>query len=169
MRSVDGEIVLGPVSEGPWAGLYRPLLGYWNRPAESSEVLVDAVLHTGDLGSLDERGHLRVVGRKNQVILRGGANVYPAEVERVLVEAPGVHACAVVGVPDARLGERVGAALEPGPGEEIDQAAVIEYCRSQLAGYKVPERMIVVDRLPRNQMGKVPRGDIVKMLEADPL
>jgi acyl-CoA synthetase (AMP-forming)/AMP-acid ligase II len=107
---------------------------------------------------------LRVVGRKSQIIIRGGANVYPAEVERVLVEAPGVGACAVVGVPDERLGERVGAAIEPAAGADVDLVKVLDHCRQSLAAYKVPERVVIVERLPRNQMGKVPTGEARQLL-----
>ncbi|HLI54980.1 MAG TPA: AMP-binding protein [Acidimicrobiales bacterium] len=159
-----GEIVLVPRRDGPWAGVYRPALGYWNRSERPAE---GRVLRTGDLGRL-EGGHLRVLGRKSTVIIRGGANVYPAEVERVLAEAPGVGASSVVGVADERLGERVGAALEPKAGEVLDVDSVLEHCRRNLAAYKVPERVVVVERLPRNQMGKVPRTEVVKLLEAVP-
>jgi acyl-CoA synthetase (AMP-forming)/AMP-acid ligase II len=144
--------------------MYRPMLGYWNKPVESEAALENGLLHTGDLGSVCASGHLRVVGRKSQVIIRGGANVYPAEVERVLVEAPGVRACAVVGVPDDRLGERVGAAVETVPGAVVDRDAIVAYCREQLAAYKVPERFVFLERLPRNQMGKVPSGEIRRLL-----
>jgi O-succinylbenzoic acid--CoA ligase len=163
---IDGELTLAAPTSGPWAGRYRPLLGYWNRPEASAEVLAGGVLHTGDLGSVEPGGHLRVVGRKSQIIIRGGANVYPAEVERVLVEAPGVGACAVVGVPDERLGERVGALVEPAAGVTVDLAAVLDFCRLSLASYKVPERLLVVEQLPRNQMGKVPAGEARRLLAA---
>jgi long-chain acyl-CoA synthetase len=162
---VDREIVLSPRLEGEWSGRYRPFLGYWNHPEASRQVLAGGRLHTGDLGVLEASGHLRVVGRKSQVIIRGGANVYPAEVERVLATAPGVHACAVAGLPDERLGERVGAAIEPSPGLTVDEAAVVAYCRQSLAAYKVPERFVIVDRLPRNQMGKVPTTAVVELFE----
>ncbi len=164
VSTLDDELVLSPVEQGPWAGAYRPMLGYWNKPAESESALANGLLHTGDLGSITPSGHLRVVGRKSQVIIRGGANVYPAEVERVLIEAPGVGACAVVGVPDDRLGERVGAAIETLPGVAVDRAAIEAYCRDQLAAYKVPERFVFLERLPRNQMGKVPSGEIRRLL-----
>jgi acyl-CoA synthetase (AMP-forming)/AMP-acid ligase II len=164
VQSVEGELVLSPTSHGPWANRYRPLLGYWNQPEATAAVLNDRVLRTGDLGKVEPDGQLRLVGRKSQVIIRGGANVYPAEVERVLVEAPGVGACAVIGVPDERLGERVAAAVEPRPGENVDKAAVMAFCRQALAGYKVPERLVVVERLPRNQMGKVPRTELLRLL-----
>ncbi len=158
-----GEIVLSPRSSGPWAGLYRPALGYWGGDRLAGG---DRTLHTGDLGVMEASGHLRVHGRRSTVIIRGGANVYPAEVERVLVEAPGVSACAVVGVPDERLGERVGAAVEAAAGGTVDIPSVLEFCRARLAGYKVPERMVVVERLPRNQMGKVPGPEVVRLLGA---
>ena len=159
-----GDITLSPTHTGPWAGAYRPSLGYWG--LDSSGAIEGRTLRTGDLGSLDPDGHLRVLGRRSTVILRGGANVYPAEVERVLADAPGVGASAVVGVADERLGERVGAALEPQAGEDIDLSVVQEHCRRNLAAYKVPERMVVVERLPRNQMGKVPRQDVIDLLNA---
>jgi long-chain acyl-CoA synthetase len=156
VRACDGEILLAPVASGPWAGVYRPALGYWGRPDASAEVIDGRTLRTGDLGQL-ENGHLRIVGRRSTLIVRGGANVYPAEVERVLAEAPGVGAAAVVGLPDERLGERVAAALEPArPGLRVEPQEVAAYCRAHLAGYKVPERWVVVERLPRNPMGKVP-------------
>jgi acyl-CoA synthetase (AMP-forming)/AMP-acid ligase II len=164
IESADGEITLRPASTGPLAGRFRPALGYWGRPEASSGVIEGRVLHTGDLGEMDPGGHLRVLGRKSTVIIRGGANVYPAEVERVLAEAPGVAASAVVGVPDERLGERVGAALERGREGDIDLEAVVAHCRANLAAYKVPERWLVVDRLPRNQMGKVPGPAVVALL-----
>ena len=98
------------------------------------------------------------------MIIRGGANVYPAEVERVLLEAPGVAACAVIGVADERLGERVVAVVELSPGAAIDADAVREHCLANLAKYKVPERFTVVDALPRNAMGKIIRKDLPALL-----
>jgi acyl-CoA synthetase (AMP-forming)/AMP-acid ligase II len=140
------------------------MLGYWERPDATAESLAGGVLRTGDLGSVEPGGHLRVLGRKSQLIIRGGANVYPAEVERVLSEAPGVEACAVVGVPDERLGERVGAVIEPVAGHIPDPGEILAHCRVALAGYKVPERIAFVERIPRNQMGKVPRAAVAEIL-----
>jgi long-chain acyl-CoA synthetase len=164
LSAPGGEVVLGPKRDGRWAGAYRPTLGYWERPDASAAVVEGRTLRTGDLGAVDPSGHLRVLGRRSTVILRGGANVYPAEVERVLVEAPGVAAAAVGGVPDERLGERVGAALEPRAGATIDPETVLQHCRAHLAAYKVPERLVVVDRLPRNSMGKVPAPELASLL-----
>ena len=165
LETPGGDITLGPNPDGPFSGLYRPALSYWGKPEASAGVLEGRTLRTGDLGALEESGHLRVLGRRSTVIIRGGANVYPAEVERVLVEAPGVAACAVVGVPDERLGERVGAALERRPDAAVDLDAIAAHCRTNLAGYKVPERWVVVDRLPRNQMGKVPAPAVLELLQ----
>ncbi len=143
---------------------YRLMLGYWDRPEATAEVLAGDELHTSDLGFFDDAGNLHVRDRKSLVIIRGGANVYPAEVERVLREAPGVAACAVLGVPDERLGERVVAVVEVSPDAELDEAAVREHCLAQLAKYKVPERLVRVDALPRNAMGKVVRRELPDLL-----
>ena len=162
----DGEFLLGPVAEGPWAGRYRPMIEYWGHPDATAMALDGGALHTGDLGAIGPGGHLRVDGRRSQLIIRGGANVYPAEVERVLAGAPGVKACAVVGVPDERLGERVAAVVEVGP-EGAEEEAIVAHCRQALAAYKVPERIAFVERLPRNAMGKVPAPALRELLSAD--
>jgi acyl-CoA synthetase (AMP-forming)/AMP-acid ligase II len=148
---VDGEICVGAADDR-----YRTMLGYLDRPDATAEALAGGVLHTGDIGELDADGFLHVRDRKSLVIIRGGANVYPAEVERVLGEAPGVEACAVLGIPDERLGERVVAVVEGA----VDVDEVLAHCRVQLAKYKVPERIAVVDALPRNAMGKVVRAEL---------
>ncbi|MHB1931096.1 MAG: class I adenylate-forming enzyme family protein, partial [Acidimicrobiales bacterium] len=107
-----GEICVGAPDVGAWADVYTPFLGYWNQPSATAEALRGGVLHTGDLGHLDEGGELFVHARMNDLIVRGGSNVYPAEVERVLLEDPRVAAAAAVGMPDSRLGERVVAFVE---------------------------------------------------------
>lgn len=139
---------------------YRLMLGYWNRPEATAEALAGGELHTGDIGFLDDEGYLHIRDRKHLVIIRGGANVYPAEVERVLLEAPGVAAGAVFGVADERLGERVMAVVEVTGGGPLDEEAVRAHCLAGLARYKVPERFVVVPRLPRNAMGKIVRADL---------
>jgi acyl-CoA synthetase (AMP-forming)/AMP-acid ligase II len=156
----DGEICVGPATTGPWAGRYRPMLGYFGRDEASASTLAGGVLHTGDIGFVDDDGFLHVRDRKSLVIIRGGANVYPAEVERVLGEAPGVAGCAVLGVADERLGERVVAVVEPEAGVELDVETLAVHCRVHLARYKVPERFTVVAHLPRNAMGKVQRAEL---------
>lgn len=155
-----GEICVGPADDR-----YRLMLGYWQRPDATAATLAGGELHTGDLGFLDPDGVLHVRDRKSLVIIRGGANVYPAEVERVLLEAPGVRACAVFGVPDERLGERVVAAVEVAAGEAaVDEDAMRSHCLANLAKYKVPERFVIVDALPRNAMGKIIRTELPGLL-----
>ena len=162
---VIGEICVSAATEGTWAGRYRPMLGYRGQPGASAEALSNGELRTGDLGFLDDDGYLHVRERQSQVIIRGGANVYPAEVERVLQRAPGVAACAAVGVPDERLGERVVALVEPQASTTLDLDVVRRHCEAELAAYKVPERYVVVDHLPRNSMGKIIRRALAALVD----
>jgi O-succinylbenzoic acid--CoA ligase len=150
-----GEIVVGAVHDGPWADQYRPMVGYWKE--EVVEPFEGDCLYTGDIGLIDEAGNLFVRDRKKLVILRGGANVYPAEVERTIESLPGVRASAVLGLPDPRLGQRVVAAIEVDPEFSVGPGDVIDHCRARLARYKVPEQVTVVEAFPRNAMGKVQR------------
>ena len=152
------------VSAAPGDDRYCLMLGYWDRPEATAESLAGGELHTGDLGFLDAEGNLHLRDRKSLVIIRGGANVYPAEVERVLQEAPGVGACAVLGEPDERLGERVVALVEAAPGSSFEEAAVRAHCLANLARYKVPERFVVVEAFPRNAMGKIVRKELPGLL-----
>ena len=154
-----GTITVRAANSGPWAGLYRPMLGYLGNEEATSRALRDGTLVTGDVGFLDDSGRLFVTDRRSALILRGGANIYPAEVERVLLLVPGVKGVAVVGVPDDRLGHRVAAAVELGPDAQIDEATLAEFCTRELARYKVPERW-AFGELPRNAMGKVVRDQV---------
>jgi acyl-CoA synthetase (AMP-forming)/AMP-acid ligase II len=156
-----GEIVVRAARRGPWAGEYTPMLGYWQDA--TVERFEGRDLRTGDLGLLDDAGNLLVRERKKLVIIRGGANVYPAEIERVLERVPGVRASAVIGIPDPRLGQRVVAAIEPDPGSAVSSDDVLQRCRGELARYKVPERIVVVETLPRNAMGKVQREPLAAL------
>lgn len=159
-----GEVCVAGTDEGPWAGLYTPMLGYHGHDEATRSALRNGRLHTGDIGSLDADGFLTLHARRSAVIIRGGANVYPAEVERVILELPGVAACTVFGVPDERLGERVAAALEIDRGTAVSVADVIDACAAQLARYKVPEQVAIVDQLPRNAMGKVERTKLTVLV-----
>lgn len=162
-----GEITVRSVVDGEWGNSYTPMLGYWGEPLSRDDGSADdGVLRTGDLGSVDEEGRLFVTDRKKLLIIRGGSNIYPAEVERVLSEAPGVQACAVLGVPDARLGQRVVAVVEQAPGQTVDTTALGELCAANLARYKVPEQFVIVQQLPRNAMGKVIRGELVELFDS---
>jgi len=144
---------------------YRPMLGYLDRPDATADALVDGELRTGDLGFVDGDGYLHVRDRASLLIIRGGANVYPAEVERVLAEHPAVRAGAVFGLPDERLGERVVAVVQPEPGEAVDLDDVRAHLIANLARYKVPERIVVVEALPRNAMGKIIRTALAGLLD----
>lgn len=156
-----GELRLAGRSGGPWSGLWRPLLGYWDnggvRPA------ADGPVATGDIGTVDADGWLTVLDRKKMVIIRGGANVYPLEVERVLATHPAVGRAAVCGIPHERLGQQVAAVIETA-GAPVDFPALAEHCRRELAGYKVPEVWAAVDALPVNAMGKVVRTELPSLL-----
>ena len=136
--------------------------GYWNRPDATAEAIRDGWLHTGDLGYLDVEGYLYVADRRDDLIVTGGENVYPAEVESALLGHPGVAECAVVGLPDARWGAQVVAVVVRSTTSEgpagVDAAALEAHARTHLAGYKVPRRFVFTDApLPRTASGKVQR------------
>ncbi|GAB2851437.1 long-chain fatty acid--CoA ligase [Actinocorallia aurea] len=160
-----GELRLAGASAGPWAGAWTPLLGHW----EEGRVhpFGQDTVATGDIGFVDADGWLSVVDRKKLVIVRGGANVYPAEVERVLAAHPQVVAAAVCPVPDARLGQRVAALVETAGGP-LDAGALADHCRRALAAYKVPEFWTQVAALPRNAMGKVQRTALPDLVSTPP-
>lgn len=130
--------------------------GYWRQPEDSAEVLVqDGWFRTGDAGYLDEEGYLYLTDRLKDMIVSGGENVYPAEVENVLAAHPAVADVSVIGVPDQRWGETVKAVVVPAPGATVDEAELIAHARASLAGFKCPTSVDVVDVLPRNPSGKV--------------
>jgi acyl-CoA synthetase (AMP-forming)/AMP-acid ligase II len=156
-----GEIGVRAAVSGPYAGLYTPMLGYWGNQAESTNALRNGWLHTGDVGFLDTSGNLFVKDRRKELIIRGGANVYPAEVERVIGQDPRVRAAAVVARPDERLGEVVCAFIELAG--EFDERIIPELkarCADQLARYKVPETWTILPQLPRNAMNKVAKTEL---------
>jgi long-chain acyl-CoA synthetase len=128
--------------------------GYWNRPDATAETIVDGWLRSGDLGRLDEEGFVYVEDRAKDMVLRGGENVYCAEVEAAIFEHPDVHEVAVFGVPHERLGEEVAAAIVPRAGATVDEADLAAFLATRLAPFKVPSRWIVKDELPRNAAGK---------------
>ncbi|MGE0880754.1 MAG: class I adenylate-forming enzyme family protein [Acidimicrobiia bacterium] len=155
-----GEICVEGRKDGPTAGVYTPMLGYWNKPAETAKALRNGRYHTGDIGFIDNDGIVTLKDRRNDMILRGGANVYPAEVERVLAQDRRLAAVAVMGVPDERLGERVVAAVQPADGEHVEPDELLARCREELARYKVPDTLLIVDSMPRNAMNKIMKRDL---------
>lgn len=146
---VDGEGEGELLVKGP--SVFR---GYWKDDAATAAAFQGGWLRTGDVASRDADGCFRIVGRRKDMYVSGGENVYPAEVERVLVGLAGVSDAAVVGVADARWGEAGVAFVEVKPGATVTVDAVLAHCRSQLAGYKIPAQVVVVDALPRTSLGK---------------
>jgi long-chain acyl-CoA synthetase len=134
--------------------------GYWNDEEATREAFVDGWFHTGDLGYLDDEGYLYVVDRLKDVVIRGGENVYCAEVEAVLHEHPDVAEVAVVGLPEKVMGERVCAVVAPRPGTAVALAGLREFASTRLAGFKCPEALFVVDELPRNATEKVAKNEL---------
>ncbi|MEX1295126.1 MAG: hypothetical protein AB1Z67_03035, partial [Candidatus Limnocylindrales bacterium] len=140
--------------------------GYLGDEAATARALPgDGWLHTGDHGSLDEDGLLRVSARRDELIISGGENIAPAEVEAVLGAHPDVAEAAVVGVPDERWGAVPQAYIVPAAGADPDPLELERFCRERLAGYKVPVAFIRLDALPRNAMGKVARAELAAAAE----
>jgi long-chain acyl-CoA synthetase len=131
--------------------------GYWNSPQATAEALRDGWLHTGDLGYLDEDGYLYIVDRKKDLIIRGGFNVYPRDVEDALVEHPAVELAAVVGRPDPRLGEEVMAFVSLRPGAALQPEELVAWSRERIGGYKYPREVRVVETVPVTAVGKIDR------------
>jgi long-chain acyl-CoA synthetase len=140
--------------------------GYWRRPDETAATLLPGGwLRTGDVVTVDEDGYVRIVDRLKEIVITGGFNVYPSEVEGVLRRHPLVKDAAVVGVPRDDCGEQVVAAVLAVPGTALDTDALRAFCREHLAGYKVPKRIVQVDDLPRTVIGKVLRRELARILE----
>ena len=133
--------------------------GYWQRPDLAPETFTDdGWFRTGDLGAFDSDGYLELVGRSKDLVISGGLNVYPRDVEEVLDALAGVRESAVFGVPDPDLGERVVAVVVADEGDEIDANTLRAAARERLAGYQLPKRIVIVESLPRNAMGKVEKA-----------
>jgi len=148
---VRGEVV----ARGP-----NVMKGYYGRPAETAEALRGGWFHTGDIGVIDDEGYLTIVDRKKDMILRGGFNVYPREIEEVLMTHPAVALCAVVGVPDERLGEEIKAFVVRRPSATTSEAELIAWTREQVAAYKYPRHVEFRDSLPTGATGKILKRDL---------
>lgn len=156
----DGELVV----RGP-----QVFSGYWRRPEATVEAFADGGwFRSGDVARADpEDGAIAITGRLKEMIITGGLNVFPREVETVLDEHPAVGRSAVAGVPSARWGEEIVAFVVPRAGERLNAESVIEHCRERLSSFKCPKRVIVRDELPASAMGKVQRGELVAIAERD--
>jgi acyl-CoA synthetase (AMP-forming)/AMP-acid ligase II len=153
----DGEVI----ARGP-----NIMRGYLNKPAETAAALRNGWLWTGDVGHFDEDGYLVLVDRRKDLIIRGGENISPSEVEAVLQTHPSVAQAGVVGRPDAVMGEEPVAFVVPAPGASINEADVIAHCRDVLAHFKVPRAIHAVDTLPRNAVGKVTKDVLRQRLRS---
>ncbi|MBM2616353.1 long-chain fatty acid--CoA ligase [Actinoplanes sp. LDG1-06] len=140
---------------------YQTMRGYHGHPEATAEAFASGWFHTGDLGYADSDGFLFLVDRKKELIIRGGYNVYPREVEEVLYHHPGVREAAVIGVPDERLGQEVKAIVVPRPGHTLTVAELVEYCRERVAAYKYPRLVEFRDTLPLTGTGKVLKKDLL--------
>ena len=154
---VDGEILVRAPSVTP---------GYWADPVLTDEMIVDGFIATGDMGHFDEDGFLYVSGRKDDMIISGGMNIFPAEIEDVLRTRAGVEDAAVIGLPDRKWGEVVCAVVQPVPGAELDVDELVEHCYGHLAGFKKPSSVHLVESIPRTAGGK-PRKFLLRELLAE--
>jgi acyl-CoA synthetase (AMP-forming)/AMP-acid ligase II len=162
LRLVDddfADVASGEVGEIVYRGP-GVMAGYHRQPEASADAFAGDWFHSGDLARRDEEGYLWLVDRKKDMIVSGGENVYPAEVERVLLEHPSVADAAVIGVPHARWVETPLAIVVGHPGASVDETELIAYCRGHLAGYKKPSAVVVVEELPRNAAGKVLKREL---------
>jgi long-chain acyl-CoA synthetase len=156
LRNADGGVASGTDEVGELLVQSETLMkGYYRDPERTAAVMPDGWFHTGDLATVDAEGFYRIVGRKSDVIIRGGVNIAPAEVERAILTHPSVLEAAVVGVPDAVFGEAVACAVRLKPGADLTEADLLGAVRSMLAGYKVPSRVRFEADLPRGATGKV--------------
>jgi fatty-acyl-CoA synthase len=146
------------------------MLGYWNDP-ERTAATIDAAgwLHTGDLGTLDEDGYCNIVGRAKDMVIRGGENIFPREIEEFLYTHPAIDDAHVFGVPDPVMGEEVVVWVRPRGGAMVDEEAIRAFCRGRIAHYKIPRHVRVVEAFPTTASGKVQkfvmRGAMIRELE----
>jgi fatty-acyl-CoA synthase/long-chain acyl-CoA synthetase len=128
---------------------------YWNKPEQTKASFTDGWFHSGDLAKRDEDGYFYIVERKKDMLITGGENVYPAEVEEVILAHPKVGEVGVIGVPHEKWGESVCAVVVAAPGQTVEAEEIIEFCADKLAKYKIPRSVVTVDELPRNPAGKI--------------
>ena len=143
--------------------------GYWNRPEATAEAIdADGWFRTGDIARVDDDGYFFIVDRKKELVIRGGFNVYPREIEEVLYEHPAVREAAVIGVPHAELGEEVGAAVALKAGATATPAELRDFVKERVAAYKYPRHVWLVDELPKGPTGKILKREIEIRFRAAP-
>ena len=134
--------------------------GYWRNPEATAETLRNGWLHTGDMGYMDESGYLFIMDRSKDMIISGGENIYPREIEEVLVRHPAVREVAVIGVPDPQWGEAIKAMVSLVPGQTITEEELVSFCKANIASYKKPKSVDFVDDLPKNNYGKILKREL---------
>jgi long-chain acyl-CoA synthetase len=159
------EVAPGVVGEIAIRG-HNIMKGYWGRPDDTAKSIVAGWFRTGDMGRIDDDGYAFIVDRKKDLIIRGGFNVYPREIEEVLYEHPAVAEAAVIGLPDPMLGEEIGAAVALKIGATATAEELRDYVKGQVAAYKYPRRVWFVDALPKGPTGKIQKRDIVAPADA---
>jgi long-chain acyl-CoA synthetase len=135
------------------------MIGYWNRPEENKKVLENGWLHTGDIARIDKDGYVYIVDRKKDLIIAGGYNIYPREVEDVIYENPKVSQCAVIGVPDEHRGENVKAIIVK-KDDTLNEEEIVNFCRDRLAVYKIPKIVEFRESLPLTLVGKIDKKQL---------
>ncbi len=135
--------------------------GYWNRPEETALTIRNGWLYTGDVGYMDDEGYCFIVSRKKDVIIAGGYNIYPREVEEVIFEHPKVKEVVVVGIPDSYRGESVKAYIVPESGVELNEQEIIAFCQQKMARFKVPKKVQFLDEIPKSAVGKYLRRVLI--------
>jgi long-chain acyl-CoA synthetase len=156
------EMPVGSVGEIVIRGT-NVMQGYYKNPTATAETLIDDWLHTGDLGYRDSEGYYYIVGRKKEMIIRGGENIYPKEIEEWLYRHPEIQECAVIGLPDPIWGEEVAVVISVIPRATLVGADVIAYCQKELADYKCPRRVLFMEELPKTATGKIQKNKLVAM------
>jgi long-chain acyl-CoA synthetase len=162
MKVVDddgNEVDQGEVGEIVIKG-HNVMKGYWNREEATGEAIKDGWFYSGDMAKVDEDGYFFIVDRKKELIIRGGYNVYPREIEEVLYEHPAVAEVAVVGVPDEKMGEEVGAAVALKKDQEVSEDELRDFVKNEVANYKYPRKIWFVDELPKGPTGKILKREI---------
>ncbi len=164
IRDKEGNL-LGPGSEGEIC-IRGPniMMGYLNRPDETRSVFWDEWFRSGDIGVIDGNGYLFIVDRLKDMIITGGENVYPREIEEVLYSRPEVGECAVIGLPDKEYGERVMAFIVPKEGRQLNQAELKSYLKTKLSPFKVPKEFISVADLPKSSTGKILKRELKRQV-----
>ena len=155
----DNDVPVGEVGEVIIKSLNN-MKGYWNRKDATEEAIKDGWFYSGDIGYFDDEGFLYIHDRVKDMIVSGGENIYPAEVENALLSHPQIADAAVIGIPDEKWGEATKAFIVQMEGDPLDEAEVISYVRTQIAGYKCPKTVEHVNELPRNPSGKILRKDL---------